>query len=147
MSYSSVFYSSLSLLNIPSCLISSFWMFFLYLIFRFRSPFTLMVVAHIYWHCQQIPSVSSKLCLAGSRTWLVIIHVTKRIYHVLNLKTWFSHPIHCSDFHCTCPWIKSPIIIHSRLFTSFIAFVLSHSLLCLSLDFDKPTQQLTLSFF
>jgi len=34
---------------------------------------------------------------------------------------WSSLPVLCSDFHCICPWIKSPIIIQSRLLTSFIA--------------------------
>ena len=133
LSYSSVCYSSLSLLNISSCPYIILCGNFFYIVF---SDLVLLLlwwqnisgchhyipVAHISWHYQQITSVRSNLGLTRSRPWLVLTHIEKGNYLVLHLNTSSSHPVLHRDFHCICPWLKSPIIIQSCLLTSFMAF-------------------------
>ncbi len=107
--------------------------YFLYRIFRFRSPFTLMITYIWLWSLH--PSGSHILTLSknsfselktmsnmfsplvGSNTcWVRNLYCTK----LKNL--WSSVPVLCRDFHCIRPGLKSPIIIQSGLLTSFIAF-------------------------
>ena len=128
LSYSPVCYSSLSLLNISSCpsLYLPLRNYFLYRIFRFCSPFTLMIKYIWLWSLH--PSGSHILTLSinsfcelntiyntfsplvGSNTcWVRKLSCTQF------KNVWSSLPVLCRYFHCIRPWLKRPIIIQSRL--------------------------------
>ena len=109
------------------------WKFFLYRIFLFCSPFTLMIICIWLWslhpsgshiltlsinsYCELNTMSNTFSPLVGSNTcWIRKLSCTKF------KNFWSSLPVLCRDFHCIRPWLKSPIIIQSRLLTSFIAF-------------------------
>ena len=131
--FSSVLFQSIFAKCFLMSLYLPLWKLFLYRILRFCSPFTLMITYIWLWSLH--PSGSHILTLSinsfcelktmsntfsplvGSNTcWVRKLSCTK-------LKNcWSSLPVLYWDFHCIRPWLKSPIIIQSRLLTSFIAF-------------------------
>jgi len=118
----------------PLSLYFPLWNFFLYRIFRFCSPFILMINyiwlwslhpsgSHILTLYQQIPFVNSKLCLTRSRPCLVLTHVEKGNYLVLNKKIVILSPSTLYRFPLYMPMVKIP---HNKTvpFTHFFFNVL-----------------------
>ena len=91
-------------------------------------------MVHICLHYQQIPSVSSKLCLSRSRPWLVLTHVEKGNYLILNFKSVVPHSRYSvemstvdSVIHIMWGLISSTIMFGSFiLFTMLLAFKQTH---------------------
>ena len=128
------------------------WIYFLYLVFLFRYPFTLMIKCIWLWSLH--PSGSHILTLSTnsfcelntmSNTFTPLVASNtcwERNLSCTKLKnSWSSLPVLCRDVHCICPWLKSPIIIQSRLLTSLIAlWIFSFSsMLMFGLRYTNPT--------
>ena len=132
--YSSACYSNLALLSIFSYLYScylcgsfsyTFFYFYFLILHWCQNVFDCghcYPMVHVFLHCPLIvcddktiyntfsPLVGSSTCWVRKLSW------------VKNKNCWSSPPVLSRDFHCMWPWLKSPIMIHSPLLTSFIAF-------------------------
>ena len=134
----SVLFQSIFAKYFLMCLYLPLWTFVLYLIFLFRSPFTLMIKYIWVWSLH--PSGSNILTLS-THSFCELKTMSTTFSLLVACNSWCSLPVLCRDVHCICPWLKSPIIIQSRLLTSLIAlcaFSLS-SMLMFGLRYTNPT--------
>ena len=74
------------------------------------------------------PLVGSSMC------WV------RKLSHIKNRNCCSSPPVLSRNCHCMCLWLKSPIMIHSPLLTSLIAFCILCYPFHLCLDFGKLIQ-------